>query len=365
MTAPSTGTVPPTELDPATAAMHRAAPATRLVDYGMDPAEARALLARTAGGEDWTTVAESFGTAQRVRSGRAADMGHPVTATEAAGFAAAAFTVAQLALNADDDRKRDLYRAHVEAVARVATLRGPAMERVVVPYRGGELSGWLCLPPSGTADATVVVWGGMSGWGASFLGVADAYTRRGLACLLAEGPGQGVPRLEHGLHVDEHVAAGFGAFLDVVERHPALGDRVGVHGNSFGGLFAALLAASDDRVGACVVNGGPPAPGVPEFRAAREQLLAATGTDDLDRLAQVLAALAFDGSTAPVRCPLLVLHGGRDPLVTQEQQELFTVGADPRTTMVRVWPDGEHTLYGHSAGRNALTADWTADQLLR
>src|SRR5207245_415926 len=29
--------------------------------------------------------------------------------------------------------------------------------------------GWLRLPPAGTATATVVVWGGLSGWGAAYL----------------------------------------------------------------------------------------------------------------------------------------------------------------------------------------------------
>ncbi len=33
-------------------------------------------------------------------------------------------------------------------------------------------------------------------------------------------------------------------------------------------------------------------------------------------------------------------------------------------SQIRAWPDGDHTLYNHAAGRNALTADWFAEQLL-
>ena len=113
--------------------------------------------------------------------------------------------------------------------------------------------------PTAAASATVVVWGGLSGWGAAYLGAADAFTARGLACLLAEGPGQGEPRLSDRLYVDEHVTDGFARFLDAVAADPRLGEPVGVQGNSFGGLFAAHLAAQDPRVGACVVNGAPAA----------------------------------------------------------------------------------------------------------
>src|SRR5437764_301454 len=82
--------------------------------------------------------------------------------------------------------------------------------------------------------ATVVVWGGLSSWGAAYLGTADALNARGLACLLAEGPGQGEPRLLSRLHMDEHVTDGFARFVDAIEADPRLGDAIGVQGNSFG-----------------------------------------------------------------------------------------------------------------------------------
>ncbi len=104
---------------------------------------------------------------------------------------------------------------------------------------------------------------------------------------------------------------------------------------------------------------------VPEYRTAREQLLAALGTQDVERASQVLRALVFDGGRTPIRSPLLVLQGGLDPLVSEAEQSRFLDGADPATSRIRTWPDGEHTLYNHSAERNALTADWFADRLLR
>jgi alpha-beta hydrolase superfamily lysophospholipase len=355
----------PVELPAAVAAQHRAMPFTRLVDCGMDAADARALLAATAAGQPWEEAAEALGEAQSRRSHEAEQACHPVTALEATRAATAAFLFAQMPRNRDDEVKRARYRRYVAELTRAATLSNPAIERLEIPHGGGRLVGWLCLPPSGRADATVAVWGGLSGWGGAYLPIAEALTRRGLACLLAEGPGQGESRLEHGLVVDEDVVAGFGRFVDTVLDDPRLGDRVGVQGNSFGGLFAALLAAADQRIGAVVVNGAPPEPSVPEYRSAREQILAVLGTDEVERANAVLRTLAFDGRRAPIAAPLLVLHGGRDPLVTQAEHERFLVDADVATSRIRVWPDGEHTLYNHAAERNSLTADWFTDQLLR
>lgn len=352
-------------LDPGVAALHRAMPFTRLVDCGMDHADARTLLGATAAGRNWTDVAGELADARAAAAASAEAAGHRLTAARYARWAAGAALFAQMAINEDTQLKGELYGRYVQHVARAAELSAPAIERLEVPWRDGRLVGWLCLPSSGRAAATVVVWGGLSGWGAAYLGAADALTARGMACLLAEGPGQGEPRLTDRLFVDEHVADGFARFLDAIDADPQLGDAVGVHGNSFGGLFAAHLAAQDPRVGACVVNGAPAAPQLPTFRTARAQFAAALGTDDEDQLTATLGRLRFDPARQQIDCPVLVLHGGADPLVPDDGiQAPFAEAAGPRGEL-RVWPDGEHTLYNHAAERDAIVADWFADQLLR
>ncbi|WP_448624978.1 alpha/beta hydrolase family protein [Geodermatophilus sp. URMC 64] len=350
-------------LDPAVAALHRGMPYTRLVDCGMNAADARALLTGTAAGREWAHVATELADARRAAGELAFAAGHRLTAAQSARWAMGAALFAQMAENADTPLKQELYRSYVRHVAQVARWNEPAIERVEVPYRHGRLVGWLCLPPSGRADATVVVWGGLSGWGAAYLGAAEALTARGLACLLAEGPGQGEPRLVDGLYVDAQVAEGFARFLDAVEADPRLGDSIGVQGNSFGGLFAAHLAAQDRRVGACVVNGAPPAPQLPPFRMARAQFAAALGTDDDEQLTGVLDTLRLDPARHRIDCPVLVLHGGADPLIPDAAvQAPFAEAAGSRGEL-REWPDGEHTLYNHAPERDSVVADWFADHL--
>jgi alpha-beta hydrolase superfamily lysophospholipase len=352
--------------DPAVAAVHRAMPYTRLIDYGMNHADARALLDGTAGGRPWAELAGELADHRTRAAEIALAAGHRLTAVQSARWATGAALFAQMAESDDTPMKRELYGRYVALVRQVADLSEPPMERIEVPYRHGRLVGWLRLPPTGEITATVVVWGGLSGWGAAYLRGADALAARGLACLLAEGPGQGEPRLTDQVYIDEDVIDGFARFLDVVCDHPRLGGTagtVGVQGNSFGGLFAAHLAARDRRVGACVVNGSPSAPRLPPFRTERAQFTAAFGTDREDQLTAVLNGLRFDPARHPIACPVLVLHGDADPLVNDPAiQQPFADAAGERGRL-RVWPGGEHTLYNHAAERDSIVADWFAEQL--
>ncbi|WP_079614274.1 alpha/beta hydrolase family protein [Mycobacteroides abscessus] len=352
-------------LDPAVAALHRAMPYTRLVDCGMNPADATTLLEETAAGRQWIDAATDLADRRAEVAEVALGAGHRLTAVQSARWATGAALFAQMAENDDTAIKHERYGRYVRQVTRVAELSDPTMERIEVPYRSGRLVGWLRMPPDRRAAATVVVWGGLSGWGAAYLNIADALTARGLACLLAEGPGQGEPRLTDRLYIDEHVADGFRRFLDLVNDDARLGDAIGIQGNSFGGLFAAHLAANDSRVKACVVNGAPSTPQLPEFRTARAQFAAAIGTLDEGRLTEVLDSLRFDPDRHQIDCPVLVLHGGADPLIPDDaMQAPFAQAAGSRGRLL-TWPDGQHTLYNHGAERDAVVADWFCDRLTR
>lgn len=356
-------TMSPETPDPVVAALHRAMPYSRLTDYGMNPADARTLLDGTAAGRPWTELAGELADGRARAAGTALTAGHRLTAYQYARWAAGAAVFAQMPATDDTPLKRRLYQRYVTLVSRAAELDAPPMERIEVPYRHGRLVGWLRLPATEDAVATVVVWGGLSGWGAAYLRAADALAARGLACLLAEGPGQGEPRLTDHLYIDEHVADGFARFLDIAAGHPRLGGAIGVQGNSFGGLFAAHLAARDERVRACVVNGAPSAPRLPPFRTERAQFIAALGTDREERLSAVLDALRFDPARHPIACPVLVLHGDADQLVDDPAIQRPFADAAGSAGELRVWPGGEHTLYNHAAERDAVVADWFAERL--
>ncbi|MBJ8341850.1 prolyl oligopeptidase family serine peptidase [Antrihabitans sp. YC3-6] len=331
-------------------------PPTRLLDCGMDYADVLQLQRLTAD-VPWDVAAESLGTAQLDRAAAADAAGHSATAIEAYRFAAANFLFAQMAYNFDGPRKVALYGRFTAAVGGAGKRSDPAWQRVEIPFAGGRMFGWLIRP---TADpvGTVILLGGQSGWGAAYLAQADALTARGLAVLLAEGPGQGDTRMVGGVYLDVDVAAAYSAFVNVtVDCTPA----VGIWGNSLGGLYAAVTAARDPRIVAVCVNGAPAQPKLLGFRAFGEQAAAMLGTTDPDAIQANFDRIALRPGRDRIGGALMVLHGGNDPLIGLVEQQPFLDAATDAT--LRIWDDGEHTIYNHAAERTALVADWFADHL--
>lgn len=342
----------------ANAAHWRAMPVTRLLDGGMRYADVVLLERATSAGEPWDVAAERLGLQRLAAAESAERAGYAVTALRSFRAAAADLLFAQMAINFDTNRKRALYDSFSGATAAVSRLTPARMEKIELPFAGGRLVGWHLRPES--ALGTVVVFGGQSGWGAAYLNQAEALAARGLATILAEGPGQGESRMRHGIHLDVDVAAAYGEFV----RYAGIGGGpVGLWGNSIGGLFAALTAARNGDVRACCINGGLAEPRLLPFRTFAEQAAAMLGTTDEAAISANFVRLRFDPAVDRIGCPLLVLHGGADPLVNLADQQPFLDAAGTAGATLRAWDDGEHTIYNHADERNDLVADWFADRL--
>ncbi|MDN7691473.1 alpha/beta hydrolase [Burkholderia cenocepacia] len=352
-----------TELSPFALSLQRAMPVTRLLDCGMDYADAVALHARTSAGEPWDVAAEALADAQLARATEAADAGHLVTAADAQAMAIADLLFAQMAFNHDVPRKRALYARLVDASHDLARWSDKRIERVEVPFDAARLIGWLVRPPTEPIRGTVIVFGGQSGWGFAYWPIARALAARGVATLLAEGPGQGETRLEQRVFVDVDMTAAYRRFVDhVAERVPG---PIGIWGNSIGGLWAASTAASDARIAACCVNGALGAPTLLPFRTFVEQAAAMLGNDDPEAVSANFARMRFSSERDRIACPLLVLHGGADPLIRLDDQQPFLDAATSGDATLRVWPDGEHTIYNHASERTAFACDWFVERLAR
>lgn len=355
---------PGADLAKLNAALLRAAPLTRLADYGVALGDALEITARVGAEEPeaWDDVAEKIARRYESLARETAAMGCMISAAHAWTYAAALNQVAQLAFNADEPRKAALYEAGRQAMlAHGSIVR--AVSELQLPSQRGTLYGWQVSPTADTPPlAAVVIVGGLSGWGSVYLRMAQALARRGILCVLAEGPGQGSTRMRSGLHLDVETLPLLTRFIDHAQT---LGvRRIGVCGNSFGGLFAAHMAAIDPRVSAICINGAPMVPLVPEFRTAREQMAALFGVNTEAALEQRLADLRMNSRKHRIEAPMLVVEGGRDPLVALGEQAAFFELGEPQRCQVMTWPDGEHTIYNHAEWRNARVADWFCAQLL-
>lgn len=345
------------------AALHRAIPVTRMVDCGVPLGDALNVHRRTAHDDlpPWDEVCEELARRHVAVAEEAALAGSRLTASQAWRAASALLQCGQLAFNADIARKKAMYEQAHAALECHARL-GDDLAAFTRQTPHGPLHGWLVRPATMPAKGAVIVVGGLSGWGASYLDMGRALAARGLLAILAEGPGQGLTRMRSGMHLRPETLPLMGEFLSHAQSLSA--SRLGIWGNSFGGLLAAGLAAVDQRVQAVCINGAPLTPGVPPFRTAREQMEAVFGTTGEQELSERLGMLGLDPRRHRIAAAMLVVEGGRDPIVPLGEQKSFFALAEPGRTRLLTWEDGEHTIYNHAEERNALVADWFAQQLI-
>jgi alpha-beta hydrolase superfamily lysophospholipase len=325
-----------------------------MIDIGVDIGSALRLIEGLEAGGELDVLAEQ-------EADRLLDVADTVDVAVRRA-ALGALIVAQLPFNDDSPRKQQLYRRIADQLEVLEVENAGHYRNVTVPFRGAALTGLLVMPDSVERPQTVILFGGFNGWGAAYLAVAEALAAAGLATVLIELPGQGTPRMTEHLYGGAASVEAVSACIDWIEREPSLADRVGVWGNSYGGLIAALAAATEPRVAAVCINGAPSRPTLPPFRTLQELMFAFFGTDSVEALAPMLTEITFADREFTIDCPLLVLQGGADPTVSADDQRPF-YEAGTAERVWREWPDGQHTMYNHPTERNALAAGWFSRQL--
>ncbi|MFE5328133.1 alpha/beta fold hydrolase [Embleya sp. NPDC056575] len=344
----------------------RAMPLQRLLGNGMDWADAVELHARADRGEAWHRAALALGLRDAERADSALACGHRRTARDWYLAAAACYRFGQVPLPDSDPDKVLLYRHLIDAFGRAGALHDPPVERMSLPWGGGQLRGWL-LRPRTARPPTVIVVGGFDGWREEYYSGAVHLLDRGVAVLLADAPGQGESRLFTGLTLGRDFTGAFSAMVAWLGGDRGLGDRVGIWGNSMGGFLAAAAAIDDDRIDACCVNGGTVTPGEFPRRYPRvaDKARLLLGAADTDRALEALAEFRLSAADlSRLTCPLLVLHGTPDPVFLVENARALYEGAASRDKAWHEWPDGDHCLYNHPLEKHTLVADWFADRLV-
>lgn len=306
-------------------------------------------------------------------------------------------------------------RAHVDADGRIlgghAPLRDVTIERVApgeaqplgahdysapldAPYVAEEvkvrasafysLAGTLTLPADASPPfpALVLVSGsGPQERDGTYLGtyrpfrqIADALSRRGIAVLRLDDRGVGASTGSFTLATSADFAEDVRAALDHLRKRDDIdGERLGLIGESEGGLIASMVAASDPELRALVLMGTPSRTGRKliasqvRYRLEHDDVIPPSQRDSLvaavearnERLARVLPWLKFilDYDPIPtalqVATPVLILQGETDRQVTPNQAEELAValraGGNHDVT-VRVFPQLNHLFLDDSDG---------------
>lgn len=329
----------------------------RLLGYGVEYGDALELRAAVAGGIPWLAAAESL--AERLCA-RIGDARSEATRRDLRLRASALLRMAQMMMLADDETRRSLYR-------RAAALFGDAFARPdmrrVVETGGGPVVSWLLPAETGPARGTILIIGGIEGWAMDLCGLGEAVAARGFDAVLLDGPGQGETRLEHAHFLTTDWRETLGEVVgEAAARRPGL--PVGIIGNSMGGNFALLLASADARIAACCNNGGLPDPLTQRARSGFfPKMEAFCGPADAGEVDRIWTSAAVTEERLTLTCPLLIVQGGLDPLVSVEASGQMLGWARSAERRMHVFEDGDHCIYKRPADKHALIGDWFVETM--
>jgi len=333
----------------------------RLMGYGVAYADVIELRTRVVEGEKWETAATELAEIA-LKQANAASTGPAQTSRILfLDRASALLRMSQMMMLTDPPERRHIFARAATIYGEAAKLRSDR-QRVLIETDSRPLVGWL-IPAPGGGVASAIVIGGVEGWAMDFDSLGEALAARGVDALMLDGPGQGESRFDHNHYLSVHWSDAYRSAIDFLERRNA-GHRIGFIGNSVGGSLAMAMASIDKRVTACVNNGGVFKPvlarGPTTFFS---KMIATCGTSDAEEAVAVWSAVYPMAPTTGGPYPLLIIHGGKDPMIPLAASEMLLAGAPTDDKEMIVFSDGYHCIYNHLDDRDALIADWARSRL--
>ncbi len=283
----------------------------------------------------------------------------------------------------------DAYKRGVDCFRDAAKLlKHLRIEHVEVPYEGTTLPAILvhAVPAEGRAGpAPAMVF--FDGFDVTkeiqyFKGVPDL-ARRGIACLIVDGPGNGEsPRFRDLYLHHETERYGTAAYEYLASRPEFDPKRIGVMAISLGGYYAPRAAAFESRFACCVAWGAQwdywatwkkrfdliDSGGAPSLSVAWEHLLWIFNVKTREDAMRKLEGFRLDGVVQKLRCPLLILHGEGDEQVplALAQTCFEKAGSKDKTLKVFTREEGgyHHCQIDNVSVGVAYMWDWLEARLL-
>ncbi|MFQ5420823.1 MAG: alpha/beta hydrolase family protein [Anaerolineae bacterium] len=343
-------------------ALHHWTP--RFLAIGVDYNDLQRIIGNMQSWDDWCRVWSEMGAEHEALAEQALTNGHTYTAGEVFSRAAIYYHFGQMIFYTDKVQKLAAHRRQVELYVKAAPLLTPPAERLEIPFEETSLPAYLRLPAGSGPHPCVILVCGLDSVKEQESHWEEELLARGMATLSFDGPGQGEMWHRMKMRTDFEVAVV--ALVDyMLTRDDIDAGHIGLLGHSMGGHFGARAAAREQRLAAAVLLAGffelRPWEEMSVFmRAGLQHIFGAVSEAEARDLAR---RLTLEGVAADIRCPLLIIHGAKDTLLSlEEAQRLEAATTCPSELLV--FPEGNHSCNNIVYKVHPAAADWLADRLV-
>ncbi|MBI3304502.1 MAG: alpha/beta hydrolase, partial [Deltaproteobacteria bacterium] len=227
------------------------------------------------------------------------------------------------------ERKVGAYKKAMLCFSQAAARLAPPVERVEIPYEGASLPAYF-VPAEGVKSPrapAVIFFDGLDATKEQlYLIGGRELVKRGLACLIVDGPGTGEALRLRNLHLRPDYERAATAAVDYLETRADVDpQRVGIMAISLGGYYAPRSAACEKRLKACVAWGA-----IYDYHEVWQRRIAAgvrtgspvsaplfqiqwvLGVNSPEAALEKLKAFTLKDVAPQITCPLLIVHGEED-----------------------------------------------------
>ncbi len=310
--------------------------------------------------------------------------GHRFSAAHAYLRACNYYQMAERFRTPKDKTGLDVYRTGVECFHRHVALTDLKIEIVEVPYEGKSLPGYFAHAQNAKSKRTpcVVFFDGLDVTKEiQFVrGVSDL-VKRGISCLVMDGPGTGEAIRFRGFVLRHDYEAAGSACIDFLEKRADVDPKkIGVVAISLGGYYAPRCAAMEPRFAACIAWGAQwdyyatwkkriDAAFKTSLSVPGHHIMWILGVDSLDAALRALESYRLDGVMQKMRCPFLLVHGADDEQIplADAQKQFDACGSKDKTLRVFTAEEGgaQHCQRDYLTLVVAEMWNWFEEKLVR
>lgn len=276
------------------------------------------------------------------------------------------------------DEKHALGRKAIACQQAGILRRHPNVEIVEVPYEGTSLPALFMRAPGVSGRApTVVVFNGMDNCKEmSVLFAGLEFAARGMHTLAIDGPGQGESLRLRGMSArHDYEVPGAAAYDWVAARDDVDPQRVVVMGYSFGGYYAARIAACEPRYAAGVAFAAlhwDLAAWQREIKRRHDTDPTTTaqstfhfpwvmGCPDMSAAIEKATRFSLAGVAERIACPFLIVHAEDDRVVPVASAHRLYEAVGSSRKHLKILTAGDGGTYHAQADNRQVGVDYIAD----